>query len=192
MNNELVVMEKPEQVSWDSIHEVLWAAHESTRKDGIFYPTSEMTGEELKEFLEKHDGHCIVAMDGDKVAGTMSYYVVKINTRLYKGSFLLLALAGNSPDYKGRGVFSKIYNVCYDYAKANGLDGMMFGTAEKNHTMRNIFASKGFILHRIDYSKDKGRFVVGGILCFKKLRYPKLVYKLAFRLKQLLVHLKHR
>lgn len=191
MSSEIVVVEKPDYVSWETIHEVLYSAHESTRKIGIYYPTAEMSGSELKEFVETRSGRCFVAMDGDKVVGTMSCYAEKVNTRFFKGEFLSLALIGNLPLYKGKGVFSKLYNVCYDYAKSQGLDGMTYGTAEKNRTMRKIFEGKGFIYNRCYYNTAKKRFVVGGIRCFNELPHKKGYYTLAFKFQQALVHLKY-
>lgn len=87
MNNEIIVMEKPDRVSWDCIHEVLWEAHASTRELGIYYPTSEMTGDELKDFIDKHNGRCIVAIDGDKMVGTVSHYVNSVCTRWFDEIF---------------------------------------------------------------------------------------------------------
>ena len=191
MSSEIIVMEKPDSVSWDSIHDVMWSAHESTRKDGINYPQAEMTGNEIKEFIEGHNGHCVVAMDKDVVVGTMSYYITDVNTKLFKGKFLMLALAGNSPEYKGRGVFSKIYNECYNFAKANGLEGILFGTAEKNHTMRKIFEKKGFIYDRCYFHNAKKRFVVGGFYYFNELPHKKSYYVMRFKLKQMFMHLRY-
>ncbi len=191
MSNQLIFMEKPDHVSWDDIHKVLWEAHESTRKQGLFYPTAEMSGEELREFLSKHNGRCLVAMDKDTVVGTMSYYVEDVNTRLFKGKFLKLALTGNLPAYKGKGIFSSLYNMCHAYAKAEGLDGITYGTAEKNRTMRNIFQNKGFIDYRCHYSPEKKRFVVGGIYCFDKLPHKKGYYTLIFKCKNAILHLRY-
>ena len=192
MHQDIVFTEKPDSVSWDSIHEVLWEAHESTRKIGISYPSSEMTGSELNEFINKHNGKCFVAMDADKVVGTMSCYVENVSTRLFKGKFLMIALVGNIPAYKGKQIFSRLYDRCYDYAKSNGLDGLTFGTAERNHTMRKIFEKKGFLPCRCYYNKEKKRFVVGGVYCFKKLPHKKWYYVLVFKLKQVVAHLKSR
>lgn len=191
MNNEIVIMKKPDYVSWDNIHQVLWKAHESTRKAGIYYPTSEMTGDELNEFLSKHNGCCLVAMDGDKVIGTMSYYIENINTRFLKGRFLMIALVGNIPEYKGKHIFSRLYDKCYNYAKTNGLDGLMYGTAEKNYIMRKIFEKKGFVYNRFYFNKQKNRFVVGGIFCFNNNKYKNFYYNLIFKIKQVLGHLRY-
>lgn len=191
MCNKIVVTEKPDCISWETIHEVLWSAHESTRKLGISYPTAEMSGDELREYLKKHNGHCLVAMDGEKVVGTMSYYVESVKSRFFKGTFLMIALVGNIPQYKGKGIFSNLYNRCYDYAKAQDLDGLTYGTAEKNHNMRKIFERKGFIPFRCHYNEDKGRYVVGGIFCFNKLPHAKWYYSFIFKLAQARTHLRH-
>ncbi len=191
MSNKIIFIEKPDEVSWESIHQVLWEAHESTRKNGLFYPTSEMTGNELNQFLYEHNGRCFVAMDGDDVVGTMSCYIEDIKTRLFSGKFLKIVLVGNKPKYKRRGIFSKLYDICYNYAKSEGLDGITYGTAERNYTMRKIFESKGFISDRCHYNKDKQRFIVGGIYCFKKPPHRKEYYALIFKIKQLIEHLRH-
>ena len=191
MSNEIIVVEKTDCISWNDIHEVLWAAHETTRQMGIYYPTSEMTGDELEEFIRARNGRCYVAMDGDKVVGTVSCYVENVHTRLFRGKFLSLALSGIIPQYKGKQIFSKLYNVCYNYAKSAGLKGMIYGTAEKNYTMRRIFENKGFVYYRCSYNKKKKRFVVGGIYCFDKLPHGKTYYALIFKLKQMLAHVRY-
>ena len=69
-----VIIEKPLSVSFDQIHEVLWAANESNRNKGIILKTSELSGPELEERIGR-DGKCFVAMKEDRVIGTASMRV---------------------------------------------------------------------------------------------------------------------
>ena len=48
MDSGIQIMEKPDWVSWDEIHEVLWRAHEKNREKGIIMAYPSLSGEEIK------------------------------------------------------------------------------------------------------------------------------------------------
>ncbi len=63
-------MEKPEWVSWDEIHEVLWKAHEKNREKGIIMASPSLSCEEIKNKIG-NKGKMFLAIVGDKVVGTL-------------------------------------------------------------------------------------------------------------------------
>ena len=76
MNNDtrIKIVEKPDWVSWDEIHEVLWKAHEKNRENGVFMSYPSLTGEELKNMLGNHS-KLFIACEDKKVVGTLSLIV---------------------------------------------------------------------------------------------------------------------
>ena len=71
MNSGMQVMEKPEWVSWDEIHEVLWKAHEQNRKKGVIMSYPSLSGEEIKNKIGDK-GKLFVAIEDNKVIGTLA------------------------------------------------------------------------------------------------------------------------
>ena len=78
--SEIKVIIKPSCITWNDIHNSLWAAHESNRQKGIYMKTSYLSGDELLERIEaKSRGNydVFVALDGMQVVGTAAICYVK-------------------------------------------------------------------------------------------------------------------
>lgn len=135
--------EKPDSVSWDDIHEVLWKAHEQNRADGMkmLYPS--LPGNEL-EILLGSSGHCFVAMVGDKVVGTSSYKPVRRNNWYSKGKKTAYCiLDGVLPEYAGKGIHSRLFRIRQSYIEKEGFDLLEMDTAEHNMPIQSIFLKNG-------------------------------------------------
>lgn len=74
---EIKIVEKPDWVSWDDIHELLLQAHKKNYEKGIILGYTQMPGSKIKEKLGD-EGQCWVAMDGDKIVGTTSVTYFKV------------------------------------------------------------------------------------------------------------------
>lgn len=138
------ILQKPDSVSWDVIHDIVYKAHESNRKKGVNIQNAHLSGEQLKESLGV-DGVCFVALDGDKVVATASVAFHTLNTwyaRVQKVGYGTLAAV--LPEYKGRHLFSKLEKVRVSYVCAKGCTGFYVKTAEKNIEMRNIKKKHGY------------------------------------------------
>jgi len=178
MKNEIRFLKKPNNISFDSIHQVLWAAHESTRAKGMQFNTAEMSGQELEKYINAHNATCYVAMIGNKIVGTNTCYLNRVNNGPIQGLFVKEVLVGVLPEYKGQGIYSKLYELAVDYAKENNTDGLMTTTFAKNKKMQQIKKKQGFIYTR--HFINNGHFSVGGYLCFNGLPRSKTYYKLYF------------
>lgn len=178
MKSEIRFIKKPSCVSFDTIHQVLWSAHETTRAKGMQFSTAEMSGEKLEEYIKINNATCYVAMDGDKVVGTNSCYLHRVNAGPIRGCFVKEVLVGVLPEYKGQRIYSQLYELAITYAKENNADGMVTTTMSKNKKMQQIKKKQGFIFVR-HFIKD-GHFSVGGYLCFNGLPHSKAYYKLYF------------
>lgn len=140
--DEIKVMEKPDWISWDAIHELLFAAHKKNREKGITMTTALASGEELQKKLGDK-GKCFVALCGDKLIGTTSVKFYIGHSWYDRGQLVAhRMLTGLLPKYQGLGIIEELDQMCKDYIlemKAKILHG---DTAEDNKIVR-INAKKG-------------------------------------------------
>lgn len=143
MDEEIEIVPIGDRFSWDIIHDILYSAHESNRKNGVFMKTAELSGDELKERVG-NNGQCFVAVVNGKAVGTASVKIVNRNKWYHKGSIGYLMLSGIYPEYKGLGIFSKLDEARYDFCKKAGVNAVEFDTAEGNLVRQNIALKHGF------------------------------------------------
>lgn len=143
MNNKIQIIEKPESISWDSIHDILYKAHESNRQKGVFMRTATLTGEELRQRVGEN-GKCFVALIDGKLAGTASVKFVPRNTWYHKGIIADLMLVGILPEYKGYGIYSLLTKEIYIYSERHGIKIVELDTAEGNVKMQSVSLRHGF------------------------------------------------
>ncbi len=139
---EVEIIEKPDSITWDDIHNVLYKAHEENREKGIFMRTSILTGEELRERLGH--GVCLVALVKGQLAGTASIKFL-YRDRWYAHEMIGdLMLVGILPEYKGLCIYTKLLNKLEDIARMHKLSILELDTNEKNILMQKISLAKGF------------------------------------------------
>lgn len=151
MNQNIQILERPEWVSWDEIHNVLWKAHEDNRSKGINMAFPALPGEKIQEKIEGR-GKMLVAMDGKKVVGTAAL-IVKVNYLWCgKGDYAYCCFASVLPEYNGRGVYKALDLRREELALSMKLTRMIADTHENNK-------------HRLDIAKKAGYKFVGLKAC---------------------------
>ena len=153
------IKEKPDWVSWDEIHEVLWKAHEHNRKKGIYMAFPAMPGDKIKEFLEGR-GKMFVAMANDKVVGTGAYIIKQSPMWCLKGKCAYLCFGGILPVYSGLGIHKRLHARLEKEALANGIDVLKFDTHERNQKMLEIHKKNGFRAVDLRICKDHYNIVM--------------------------------
>lgn len=144
MKSSIQIVEKPDWVSWDDIHELLWKAHEGNRKAGMFMKYPSLSGDEISELLGSK-GRCFVALDGGKVVGTCSYKVAKRNTWYAKGQKVAhCVLAGLLPEYRGSGIYQRLLDYRESFVRKDGINIMDMDTAERNISVQKAFIRNNF------------------------------------------------
>lgn len=142
--DDIVVMPKPDWVSWDDIHELLLAAHKKNIEKGIVMNTVTFSGDKIKEYLGK-DGRCYVAFCGDKLVGTTSVRIDMGKKWYNKG--LKIAKEGLTAvlkKYQGLGIVGEM-NKCRDkYLDEIGVEALVGDTAEDNTIIRKLVADNGY------------------------------------------------
>ncbi len=143
MNSNIQIVEKPDWVSWDDIHDVLTQAHKSNREKGIIMRKPSLPGELIEREFGKDDV-MLVALDGTIVIGTAALLVKECSTWYFKGQYGYLCFASVLPQYAGRGVYKNLCEERVRIAKEKGLKGLLFDTHHKNKHVININRKNGF------------------------------------------------
>ncbi|MBQ1772558.1 MAG: GNAT family N-acetyltransferase [Clostridia bacterium] len=139
----IVIAEKPSWITYDDIHELLYAAHASNReKAGFHVLTSDMTGEQLEKRIGP-DGKTFVALDGKRLVGTASYRIIDRRFWCIKASFAERTLIAVHPDYQGRHISSLLLEPILSDVKAKGYQYLLTETAEANTAVRKICKKEG-------------------------------------------------
>ncbi len=141
---EIKIVEKPEWVSWDDIHELLLQAHKKNYDKGIILGYTQMPGSKIKEKLGD-EGQCWVAMDGDKIVGTTSVTYFQGTSWWNKGKKVAHGcFTGILREYQGIGIMEELNAKKYEHEKAHGADMNEGDTAENNITVLKVFGKEGY------------------------------------------------
>ena len=146
------IAEKPEWISFEEIHELLYAAHASNREKGFNVRTAEMSGDELEKHLGA-SGKCFVALDGKKLVGTASYRILNRNYWCARGAVVDRVLAGVLPEYKGQHISTMLFKRIVDEAREKGYKYIESRTAEENEIVQKINVKDGY--RYIDFLSTK-------------------------------------
>lgn len=152
-NISIVVVEKPEYISFDNIHEVLWRANKDNRNIGFILKTSELSDEQLKARLGT-EGKCFVALDKDCLIGTISVRFFERKTWYAMGKVADYMLAAVVPEYQNQKVNSLLSERVFSFAREKGCSVIELDTAENNKKAINVYKHYGFKL--VGYKANPG------------------------------------
>ena len=122
MAETITVIEKPEEITFEQIREVLWDANERNRRDGFYLSTASMPGEKLKERLGP-DGKCFVALahkdgaDEPLLVGTISIRYLDRRRWYAKGRVADYMLAAVISSYQGKHINSMLAEKVFETAR---------------------------------------------------------------------------
>lgn len=147
---DIIIQEKPVNVSWDDIKDCLHVAHLDNYNKGIVMQHQGLTGDEIKELLG-NEGQMFVALSNDRVVGTAAIKPKETSFWFGRSLFAYFCFAGIIPEYKGEGLY-KCFNVKREkYAQSLGIDKLMFNTHPRNKRVIDVALRSGYKLVR--YSK---------------------------------------
>ena len=184
--------EKPNSVSWDAIHDVLWKAHEQNRAQGMrmLYPS--LPGDELEKLIGA-EGRCFVAMDGAKVIGTCSFKPVKRNNWYSKGrTTAYYILDGVLPEYAGKGIHSKLFRLRQSYVENHGFDFFIMDTSEHNLPIQKAFLKNGFSYVSFKAYSTGGNYAVIMAKWLGKSPFPQWYCKGRFLLRKAYIKMRFK
>lgn len=140
---DIIITEKPDWVSWDQIHEVIWKSHEQNRERGVNMAFPTFSGEKIRERIEGH-GKMFVAIVDDVVAGVGA--VIKKKGYLWcgKDEYAYLCFASVLPAYNGCGIYKSLRDCREKEARRMGVDRVLFETHEGNDKVMKINSKDGY------------------------------------------------
>ena len=143
MDRNITIIEKPDWVSWDAIHEVLNQAHKANRDKGIVMRKPSLPGSLIEKEIGK-DGVMLIALDGTSIVGTAALLFRNCSTWFNKGPYGYMCFASVLPEYAGNGVYKRLCEEREKIAKNRGLKGLLFDTHHKNTRVIEINLRNGF------------------------------------------------
>ena len=158
MGNSKIIA-KPDWVSWNAIHNVLWAAHANNRDKGISMRYASLSGEEIRQRVEGK-GKMFCAIIDDRLVGTAA--IVTKKTKLWFNpkptEYAYFCFASVLPGYTGQGVYKQLLLSREKEREKMGLSLIMFDTHENNQRVLAINRKNGF--KPVDYKFYKDHFNV--------------------------------
>lgn len=182
MNTSIRIIEKPDWVSWEDIHKVLWDAHAENRKKGIVMSYPSLAGEEIKKKIGDN-GKMFVAIEGDKVVGTLAL-IKRVEKRWYNsGTCGYLCFGAVLPTYSGKGIYKSLYQLAETTAKQMGLPVLTRDTNEKNARMLKITKQEGY--HYVACKAYKDHYNIVRAKWLGKCPFPTWYIKMRYLISKL-------
>ena len=187
MEHNIKIIEKPEWVSWDEIHNVLWRAHEKNRQNGIIMTLPALPGNLIREKIEGH-GKMFVALDGEKVVGTAALAIKQYSLWCGKGSYAYCCFASVLPEYNGKGIYKALDLRREELALSMGLVRIIGDTHENNQHRLDIAKKAGYKF--VDYKYYKNHYNVVMVKWLNGCPYSEFRCKIEFHKRKLKVKIK--
>lgn len=153
------ILEKPEWVTWDEIHEVLVKAHAKNRDVGIVMRKPGLPGREI-EMEIGDDGVMLVALDGEVVVGCAALIPKSGKTWYNDGIYGYMCFAGILPEYSGIGIYKQFCERREAIAREMDISKLCFDTHENNYKVIEISLNQGFKKVAIKICKDHNNIVL--------------------------------
>ena len=188
---DIIIIEKPDTVTYEEIHEILYSAHEENRLQGIWMNSARISADTIKERIGE-TGKCFLAMDGENIAGTVSVSQ-KSSKRWYKkGTVAILKFLGVVPAYKGKGVATLLMQQVEQYAIEHGLDVIELDTAETNKHAIEVYKKKNYHLVSYFSAPSVKHYSVVMAKWLKQCPYSKNYMKMKYHMRKFYIRLRFK
>lgn len=181
MEQNILIIEKPEWVSWDEIHQVLWESHAENREKGIKNSYYSLPSDEIRRFVGDK-GKMFVALDEKKVVATGAVLVKNNRSWYTKGDYAYACLGAILPEYRKRRIYFPFEKLTEAYAKAFS-SLLVTDMHENNLTIQKLRLREGF--HYVTYKACKDHYNVVMAKWFNECPYPQWYIKFRFLLSKL-------
>ena len=141
---EFIVREKPTEMPYDVIHDVLQRAHQRNFEKGIIMTTPTLSAEELEKKVGP-DGKCFIVLKGEEVVGTASFRIREIKRWYHSGKTAEFIMDGILPEYQGKHIFPMLETARIEALREIGINTIRFDTAEKNKRRQKIARKNHFV-----------------------------------------------
>lgn len=183
LKDKLVIMPKPEYISWEEITELLHMGYAERADAGMEYVA---TAQSVETTIKRvGNGVCLVGLIDGKLIATETYNHLKrkdmrFKKWFYDDDFYLLHSLTVHPSYKRQGIGLKIRNYIRDEAVNNNIGSLISDTSEKATWLINWYdrlghKKVGYTSHRASnyYSVVMRTPIKGKVYneLYRKLRY---------------------
>lgn len=190
MDSSIRVVLKPDFISWDDIHNLLWEAHADNRKHGINNRYPSLPGDEIQKRIGE-DGKMLVALTKDNtLVGVNGYRPQKVT--LWFGTQMVASrrFAAVLPEYNGCGVYRKLCEDQEQLAREAGLNVMLFDTHEKNERVMIHSKKAGYVPVDLKFYSD--HFSIVMVKWLDGCPYPGFVCSFFFHVRSFIVRFRSR
>lgn len=156
---EIRIVEKPEWVSWDDIHNVLWMSHSRNRANGINMRKPGLAGSEIRDEIVPN-GKMFVALNQTRVVGTAAIVMKHGKSWYEKGLCGCLCFASLLPEYQGVGIYKELMMKREEFAIESKVDMLSFDTHIRNKHVIKINKKAGFVPVAIKACSDHFNIVM--------------------------------
>ena len=177
MENSIQIIEKPDWVSWDEIHQVIWKAHADNRNNGVVMRNPSLSGEEICKKIEGK-GKMLCAIADGKLVGTAAIIVKFCHLWCGKGNYAYCCFASVLPEYNGKGIYKSLDLKREKLAMTLQLTRMLGDTHENNKHRLDIAKKAGYKFVDYIYCKDHNNVVM--VKWLNGCPYPLWYIKLRF------------
>ena len=157
MDANIQVLEKPDWISWDDIHEIIWTAHSENRERGVFMRFPSLPGEEIRKKVEEN-GKMLVAIRDSIIVGTAAIIFKDRSLWCGKGKFGYCCFASVLPSEQGKGIYNRMCIQREELARNVGINRLIMDTNENNTRECSIVKRAGY--KAVDYKFYKDHYNV--------------------------------
>lgn len=191
INSDICIVEKPDWVSWDDIHEVLWKAHAENRSNGMKMSYPSLPGSAIREKIGEN-GKILVALDNDRLVGTAALKTKQTTLWFGQHQFGYCCFDSVLPEYNGIGIYKRLCEEREKMVRNMGLEMMLFDTHERNERVMSVNEKSGYKKVDLKFYKDHYNVVMvkwlngcpySDFQCNSHFMYRKFVVKLKGLLK---------
>lgn len=155
---EIIVIEKPDYISWDEIKACIWDAHSDNRSKGIIMGNPSLPAVAIKKQIEENDGKMLVVLIEGKVVGTAAFTINRFS--LWCGNkndnYAHFCFDSVLPQYNGMGIFKLLDKKREQMVLDMGLTKIILDTHEHNYKRLKIAQNNNYKF--VDYKVCKDHF----------------------------------
>ena len=186
--NDIVVREKPDEISWEELANLQHRAHERNIANGVQMKIASCTAEELHN--EVSDGITLVAQDvSGRLMGMASICPLTVNRWCHHGNAAYLCCMAVAPDCQHRGVFNSLSKRMDEMITEQGISVAFLNTHIDNRIARQAYEKNGFRLVRFSPGGGPGYYSVEYAKWYDGRGKNKYLCKLMFLASELLVRI---
>lgn len=155
---EIRVTERPDNIDWENIRQVLLVAHKNNIDHGLVVRSTNLSSDQLRE--EVADGKCFVALDGNKLVGVAAVRIKPCDKWFCHGKVAHFLLDSVLYDYQRQGIYSQLQKKRFEYVEKEGISIITTNTAATNERMIRMLPKLGFHRALMFHTSDTDHFSI--------------------------------